>query len=196
LIEIATQPLSEGVFEFRVRHSGALASPREIGIQKTLLNLHLDSGPTRQREHPGMTEEGVQGTAMTDSFTSVMRALVVAALLLATAMLMLVSVKTARAAGALAIGTCGAFGEAYDFHSAAEAKQSALAKCAGRACRVVTTIKHGCAAFAVDFTNPCGAHGWGKGPRLGRTQNQALRSCYHDGGKECVIRTFFCDAKG
>ena len=47
-----------------------------------------------------------------------------------------------------------------------------------------------------DFTNACGAHGWGKGPRLGRSQNEALRSSYKDGGKECVIRTFFCDAKG
>ena len=60
----------------------------------------------------------------------------------------------------------------------------------------MTVTKHGCAAFAVDFTNPCGAHGWGKAPRLGHSQNEALRSCYRDGGRECVIRTFFCDAKG
>lgn len=52
---------------------------------------------------------------MTDSFTSVMRALVVASLLVATATLMLVTVNAGRAAGALAIGCCGAFGEAYDF---------------------------------------------------------------------------------
>ena len=38
---------------------------------------------------------------MTDSFTPVMRALVAATLLLATATLMLVAVNTARAAGAL-----------------------------------------------------------------------------------------------
>jgi hypothetical protein len=133
---------------------------------------------------------------MTDSFTSVMRALVVATLLLATATLMLVAVSTARAAGALAIGSCGAFGEAFDFPSIDGARQSALSKCQADTCRVVTTVKRGCTAFAVDFTNPCGAHGWGKGPRLGHSQNEALRSCYHDGGKECVIRTFFCDAKG
>ncbi len=59
---------------------------------------------------------------MTDSFMPVMRALVVATLLLATATLMLVAVNTARAAGALAIGACGAFGEAYDFHAARPAK--------------------------------------------------------------------------
>ena len=108
---------------------------------------------------------------MADSFTPTLRALVVATLLLATATLMLVVVNTARAAGA-------------------------LAKCQGGTCRVVTVTKRGCAAFAVDFTNACGAHGWGKGPRLGVSQNEALRSCYKDGGKECVIRTFFCDAKG
>ena len=133
---------------------------------------------------------------MTDSFTPTLRALVAATLLLATATLMLVVVNTARAAGALAIGACGAFGEAYDFGTVEEARQSALAKCRSDSCRVVTVTKRGCAAFAVDFTNACGAHGWGKGPRLGRAQNEALRSCYKDGGKECVIRTFFCDAKG
>jgi hypothetical protein len=133
---------------------------------------------------------------MADSFLPVMRALVVAALMAATAALMLVAVNTARAAGALAIGACGAFGEAYDFHTAAQARQSALTKCQGNACRVVATVSRGCAAMAVDFTKPCGAHGWGKGPKLGVTQNSALRSCYKDGGKDCVIRTFFCDAKG
>jgi hypothetical protein len=133
---------------------------------------------------------------MTDSFTPVVRALVVASLLFATATLMAVAVNTSRAAGALAIGSCGAFGEAYDFRSIDDARKSALSKCQTDTCRVVTTVKRGCAAFAVDFTNACGAHGWGKGPRLGVTQNEALRSCYRDGGKECVIRTFFCDAKG
>lgn len=133
---------------------------------------------------------------MTDIYTPVIRALVVASLLLATATLMLVTLNTARAAGALAIGSCGAFGEAYDFRTIDDARKSALSKCQTDTCRVVTTVKRGCAAFAVDFTNACGAHGWGKGPRLGVTQNEALRSCYRDGGKECVIRTFFCDARG
>ena len=133
---------------------------------------------------------------MTDSFLPVMRAVVAATLFLATATLMLVAVNTARAAGALAIGACGAFGEAYDFQTPDEARKSALAKCQNDTCRVVTVTKRGCAAFAVDFGNACGAHGWGKAPKLGRSQNVALRSCYKDGGKECVIRTFFCDAKG
>ena len=111
---------------------------------------------------------------MTDSFTPTLRALVAATLLLATATLMLVAVNTARAAGALAIGSCGAFGEAYDFRTVDEARQSALSKCQGDTCRVVTIAKRGCAAFAVDFANPCGAHGWGKGPRLGAQPERGL----------------------
>jgi hypothetical protein len=132
---------------------------------------------------------------MTDSFTPAMRALVVASLVLATATVMLVTATRTRAAGALAIGACGAYGEAFDFHSYDEARKTALSKCQGEACRVVATIKSGCAAFAVDFTDACGGHGWGKAGKLGSAQNAALRACYHDGGKECVIRTFFCDAK-
>lgn len=133
---------------------------------------------------------------VTETYTPVMRALVAAALLLASATLMMVAVNTARAAGALAVGSCGAYGEAHDFRSIEDASRSALTKCKGNNCRVVATVKRGCAALAVDFTNPCGGYGWGKGPRLGRSQNEALKACYQDGGKECVIRTFFCDAKG
>jgi len=45
---------------------------------------------------------------MTDIYTPVVRALVVASLMLATATLMFVAVNTARAAGAPTIGPCGA----------------------------------------------------------------------------------------
>jgi hypothetical protein len=96
---------------------------------------------------------------MTDSFTPTLRALVAATLLLASATVMLVAVSTARAAGAFAIGARGAFGEAYDFRTVDEARTSALAKCQGGTCRVVTVTKCGRAAFAVDFTDPCGAPG-------------------------------------
>jgi len=133
---------------------------------------------------------------MTDTFTPVLRALVAATLLMASATVMLVAMSRANAAGALAIGSCGADGEAHDYGSAKQASASARSKCKGEACRVVATVKRGCAAFAVDFTNPCGGNGWGKDAKLGNAQNLALRSCYKDGGKECVIRAFFCDAKG
>jgi hypothetical protein len=87
---------------------------------------------------------------MTDSFMPLMRALVAAALLLATATLMLVAVNTARAAGALAIGKCGAFGESYDFLTTEAARKNALTKCEGNACRVVASVQRGCAALAID----------------------------------------------
>ncbi len=128
--------------------------------------------------------------------TAALRAIVAAALMLAVAALMLATVAASRAAGALAIGSCGAYGQAYDFPSIAAASENAMAQCQGNGCRVVATLKKGCAALAVDGVNPCGAHGWGKGPRLGRAQNDALRACYKDGGRDCVIRTFICDAKG
>ena len=133
---------------------------------------------------------------MTDNFTPVLRALVAAALLLATVTLVVVTFNTARAAGALAIGVCGTFGESFDFTNPTQARKNALNKCSGKACRVVTIVRRGCAALAVDFTNGCGAHGWGKATQLGSAQNVALQACYREGGKECVIRTFFCDAKG
>lgn len=133
---------------------------------------------------------------MTDTLTPVLRALVVVTLLMASATVMLVAMSRANAAGALAIGACGAYGEAHDYGSAKAASASAQSRCKGKACRVVATVRRGCAAFAVDFVNPCGGHGWGKALKLGNAQNVALRSCYKDGGKECVIRTFFCDAKG
>ena len=133
---------------------------------------------------------------MSESFTPMMRALVAAALLLAIGTLMFVTVNAARATGALAIGACGAYGQSFDFGSADEARKGALANCTGQNCRVVATVKHGCAALAVDFVSGCGAHGWGRAPKLGKAQNEALQGCYRDGGKECVIRTFFCDVKG
>lgn len=133
---------------------------------------------------------------MADTYTPVVRIVVVASLLFAIAMMTFVTVNVARAAGALAVGACGAFGEAYDYDSIVDARDRAMAKCRDDACRVVTTSKRNCAAFAVDFANPCGAFGWGKGAKLGATQNAALEACYREGGKECVIRTFFCDAKG
>jgi hypothetical protein len=131
-----------------------------------------------------------------EHWTSALNAIVVVALILATTTLMVVTFSAAKAAGALAVGTCGAYGQAFDYPTMADAEHSALAQCQGGTCKVVAMVKRGCSAFAVDGTNPCGAHGWASGPRLGRAQNEALKSCYKSGGKDCVIRTFLCDAKG
>ena len=105
------------------------------------------------------------------------------------------SIGAAPAAGALAIGTCGAYGFAYDYAKEAAANRAALGKCAGGGCKVVP-LKRGCGAIAIDGKNVCGSHGYAVAARLGEAQNTALRQCYQYGGKDCVIRAWACDAKG
>jgi hypothetical protein len=131
----------------------------------------------------------------TDS-TSALRAIVCVSLMLATTTLMVVTLTKARAAGVIAAGACGAYGQSYDAPNLKVARENALAKCTAADCKVVAQVKQGCSAYAVDGANPCGASGWASGPRLGRAQNDALKACYKAGGKDCVIRTFLCDAKG
>jgi len=101
----------------------------------------------------------------------------------------------AQAAGALAIGACGAYGFAFDFAADVMARNAALGKCEGE-CKVVAALSRNCAAFAIDMRNACGFHGHATAARLGPAQNQALRQCYQNGGKDCVVRAFVCDAKG
>jgi hypothetical protein len=98
------------------------------------------------------------------------------------------------AAGAFAIGKCGAYGQAYDYAGEADARTAALRQCKGD-CTAVT-MKRACAALAVDMTNPCGPHGYAVKPRISSSLNEATRQCYEFGGKECVIRAWACDAKG
>ena len=104
-----------------------------------------------------------------------------------------------HAAGALAVGPCGTYGFAYDYtgaNAAHAAQTEAMRKCSGPGCRVVANMKRNCAAFAVDMKNACGSYGFAAASRLGPAQNTALRQCYSNGGKDCVIRAFVCDAKG
>jgi hypothetical protein len=98
------------------------------------------------------------------------------------------------AAGAFAIGKCGAYGRAYDYAEETGARAAALKQCKGE-CTAVT-MKRACAALAVDMTNPCGPHGYAVKPRISSSLNAATRKCYEFGGKECVIRAWACDAKG
>jgi hypothetical protein len=100
----------------------------------------------------------------------------------------------AQAAGAFAIGKCGAYGQAFDYAGEAGALAAARKQCKGR-CTTVT-MKRACAAFAVDMSNPCGAHGYAVKPQISTSLNAATKKCYDFGGKECVIRAWACDAKG
>jgi hypothetical protein len=101
----------------------------------------------------------------------------------------------ADAAGALAVGACGAYGYAIDFVDAAAATATAKQRCQGKGCNVVVTMKRSCAAFAIDVAGVCGAHGFAGAKNLANAQNIALQHCYKFGGKDCVIRAFACDGK-
>jgi hypothetical protein len=113
----------------------------------------------------------------------------------AALILLLSASGVAQAAGALAVGHCGAYGFAYDFSRADRARVSALRKCKGRDCKIVVAMKRNCAALAIDGRNACGAFGYASARRLGQAQNKALRQCYRFGGKDCVIRAFVCDGR-
>ena len=99
-----------------------------------------------------------------------------------------------QAAGAFAIGQCGAYGQAFDYDAEAEALAAARRQCKGQ-CTMVT-MKRACAALAVDMTNPCGAHGYAVKPQISTSLNAATKKCYDFGGKQCVIRAWACDARG
>jgi hypothetical protein len=130
---------------------------------------------------------------MTRSDRATACALVAASLLAST--LALAPLTAAWGAGALAIGACGAYGFAFDFAADPVARSAALRKCEGD-CKVVAAVSRNCAAFAIDMQNACGSFGFATAARLGPAQNHALRQCYLNGGKDCVVRAFVCDAKG
>jgi hypothetical protein len=99
-----------------------------------------------------------------------------------------------HAAGALATGKCGAFGYAFDDLSPEAASLRARAQCKGQNCKVVTSFRRACAAFAVDATNACGPHAWAHAPTLGKAQNIASAACHRYGGRNCMVRAWVCDA--
>ena len=116
------------------------------------------------------------------------------AMIALASLMFLVAPARSLAAGAFAMGKCGAYGQAYDFQVESDARAAALKKCRGE-CTAVT-IKRACAALSVDMRNPCGAHGYAVLPRISSSLNAATRECYKFGGSECVIRAWACDAKG
>ena len=120
------------------------------------------------------------------------RALFIVALTLLLAVSRFVS--EAWAAGAFAVGKCGAYGQAYDHPAEDSARIAALKQCKGQ-CTTVT-MKRACAALAIDLKNPCGPHGYAVKPKISASLNAATRKCYEFGGKECVIRAWACDARG
>ena len=91
--------------------------------------------------------------------------------------------------------SCAAYGYAYDFKTAKQAHDAAMGNCNG-SCKQVVATQKGCVAFAIDGHKPCGPLGYANGSGLGSAQNTALKSCYQNGGRDCMIRAWVCDAKG
>jgi hypothetical protein len=114
----------------------------------------------------------------------------------ATVCMMIAAIGVAHAAGALAVGDCGAYGYGYDFHKVADARTAAMKKCSGTGCKVVGDIRRGCAAMAIDAKQPCGSFGWAINSHLGKAENASLRRCFEFGGHDCVVRAWACDEKG
>lgn len=115
----------------------------------------------------------------------------------ATAGCVLIAViGAAHAAGALAVGTCGAYGYGYDYRKVTDARVAALRQCSGPSCKIVGAIRRGCAALAVDAKNPCGSFGWAINAHLGKAENASLQRCYEFGGHDCVVRAWACDERG
>ena len=113
-----------------------------------------------------------------------------------TAGILIAAIGAADAAGAFAVGACGAYGYGYDYRKVTDARAAAMKKCSGNACKVVGDIRRGCAALAVDAKHPCGSYGWALNSHLGKAENISLRRCFEFGGRDCVVRAFACDEKG
>jgi|SRR5579862_2228197 len=118
------------------------------------------------------------------------------ALGVAAAGFLIATVAAACAAGALAVGACGAYGYGFDFRTMTDARAAAMRKCTGTDCKIVGDLRRACAAVAIDAKNPCGSYGWAIGSHLGRAENTSMRRCYEFGGHNCVLRAWVCDEKG
>jgi Domain of unknown function (DUF4189) len=118
------------------------------------------------------------------------------ALTIAAAYLLIATIGAAEAAGAFAVGVCGAYGYGFDFRNVTEARAAAMKKCTGGTCKLIGDMRKGCAAIAVDAKNPCGSFGWAIESHLGRAENASMRRCSEFGGRECVVRAWACDEKG
>jgi Domain of unknown function (DUF4189) len=106
------------------------------------------------------------------------------------------TIAAANAAGALAVGACGAYGYGFDYTTETAARSAAIRKCTGSKCRVVGTLHRACAAMSVDAKNPCGSFGWALNSHLGKAENLSMKRCAEFGGRECVVRAWACDEKG
>jgi Domain of unknown function (DUF4189) len=118
------------------------------------------------------------------------------AVVAASIALLTATIGGADAAGALAVGACGAYGYGFDYTTEASARVAAISKCSNGKCQIVGTLHRACAAMSVDAKNPCGSFGWAIDSHLGKAENISVCRCLEYGGHDCVIRAWACDQKG
>jgi len=88
-----------------------------------------------------------------------------AARALVAAFFLIAAFGAAHAAGALAVGTCGAYGYGYDFRKVTDARAAAMRKCTGNTCKVVGIIRRDAAEAlrALDRLRGVARGGTGRG---------------------------------
>ena len=74
--------------------------------------------------------------------------------------LLMAAVGTAQAAGALGRRLLRRLRLRLRLSQPADARAAAIKQCAGSSCKIVGSIRRGCAAFAIDAKRPCGSFGW------------------------------------
>lgn len=129
------------------------------------------------------------------------------------AMLLLGAGESARADGALAVGTTGdvvkhgiAFGMVVD-ESKETAAAAALRRCrtfkareAAERCQVVATFSGGCFAVAYDPKSGTPGAGWGIGPDQATANGKAIAMCEETAGPGrkgyCQVESAGCDTSG
>lgn len=98
--------------------------------------------------------------------------------------------------GALAIDSNqgGQYGFSYNQPSMDAAVRVAVNECGG-GCSVVETFSEGCAAYAADQVRGSSVYGWGNAANVGQAQNTALQYCQGNGGAQCIVRVWGCNAQ-
>jgi hypothetical protein len=103
----------------------------------------------------------------------------------------MLSVISAQAIGALAVGTCGASGGSWNYADEVLAHGAALTNCPDSSCQVVATLHNNCAALAAG--NNC-AWAWVVREDSSTARLAAIGQCFNaGGGTGCVVKSLFCD---
>jgi hypothetical protein len=110
--------------------------------------------------------------------------------------LLLGGVESGGTVGALAIGSCGAFGFSGNHPSEVLAHADAITTCPGGDCQIIATIRRQCIAVAFDAEDVCIGYAWATGITTNEAKIAALGSCRKSGRRKCFIATSFCDTRG